>query len=164
MSEKLTPIEILSSYIETNSPFSGLVSAEDAMKAMDEYGKQFGAKEPKPSGKIKIYIAGKVTDTNMIECINKFGIVKKELEAKGYEVVNPLEVVGDSNAKWIPAMKQCLMAMLGCDEIYLLSDWQDSKGAKIEQAIAYNLKMPMHVQGEIRNFNHKTHNSHDTSI
>ncbi len=96
--------------------------------------------------KPKIYIAGKVTGTPIAECTMKFGTKQKELEAKGYEVINPLEVVGDFNTKWIPAMKKCLIAMLGCDEIYFLNDWSFSKGAKVEHVLSYILKYKRHFQ------------------
>lgn len=93
--------------------------------------------------KKKIYIAGKVSGMRFHECSLKFGVAQNKLQAQGYEVVNPLEVVGDFNAEWIPAMKLCLIAMLSCDEVYFLKDWKMSRGAVLENTIAKQLQIPM---------------------
>jgi hypothetical protein len=45
--------------------------------------------------KKKIYIAGKVTGLPQQEVIIKFAELQVGLESCGYEVINPLEVVGD---------------------------------------------------------------------
>ena len=95
--------------------------------------------QTKRSMKKKIYIAGKVTGEPIAECTMKFGTAQKKWEAKGYEVVNPLEVVGSFNVKWKPAMKLCIKALVDCDEVYFLKDWQMSPGAILEHKIAEEL-------------------------
>lgn len=93
--------------------------------------------------KKKIYIAGKVTGEPIAECTMKFGTAQKAIEALGYEVVNPLEVVGDWTTPWNVAMKKCIAALMGCDAIVLLADWQKSTGATIENNIATQLEIPI---------------------
>ena len=66
----------------------------------------------------------------------KFGTAQKFLEDKGYEVVNPLEVVNDWKMPWDQAMELCIEALSKCDAIYMLSDWKDSKGALTEHEYA----------------------------
>ena len=90
-----------------------------------------------------IYIAGKVTGLPMEEVVTKFEAAEQKLIQDGYEVVNPLKVVDNFEATWNDAMRKCIIALMGCDEIFLLPDWGDSKGAKVEYALAYNLKMKM---------------------
>ena len=89
----------------------------------------------------KIYIAGKVTGEPISECIIKFGQAQKELEALGFEVVNPLAVVGNFQSSWESAMKKCIKALVDCDGMVILPDWEDSPGAKIERQLAWDLNI-----------------------
>lgn len=91
--------------------------------------------------KKRIYIAGKVTGEEREVCWPKFQKVKFNLEALGYEVINPLEVVCADETCWDTAMKKCIAALMTCDMIYLLSDWRESKGAKIEHKLAKSLNI-----------------------
>lgn len=93
--------------------------------------------------KKKIYIAGKVTGEPKHLTALKFAMAKKEIEALGFEAINPIEVVGDWNATWDVAMRKCILALMGCEAIVLLPDWVDSKGAKLENEIAKSFDMPI---------------------
>lgn len=90
----------------------------------------------------KIYIAGKVTGENRAECTAKFALAKKEIEALGFEAINPLEVVGHWDTPWNPAMRKCIGALMECDAIVLLPDWISSRGAKIEYEISKFINIP----------------------
>lgn len=89
--------------------------------------------------KKKIYIAGKVSGESMAECTMKFSAVQKQLEAMGFEVVNPLETVGRWDISWEDAMKLCIIALMDCDAMVLLPDWNQSTGATIERQLAEDL-------------------------
>lgn len=91
--------------------------------------------------KMKIYIAGKVTGEDPKACAAKFAAAERRLIEQGYEVVNPIEVVGDFNADWKTAMRKCIKALMDCDAIYMLPDWYVSKGAKIEYWLAIDLSL-----------------------
>lgn len=93
--------------------------------------------------KKNIYIAGKVTGLDYQEVLLKFGIAEEELNASGFEAVNPTNLVKDPNAKWEDAMKICIAALVCCDAVYLLPCCNTSPGAKLELAIAANLKIPV---------------------
>ena len=80
----------------------------------------------------KIYIAGKVTGELLHECQQKFGKMQKELERRGFEVINPMNVVTDPHTPWQIAMDMCLKALADCEAIYMLPCSPDSPGAKIE--------------------------------
>jgi hypothetical protein len=92
--------------------------------------------------KKKIYIAGKVTGENKEDCIAKFAQAQSWVESRGFEAVNPLEVVGDWNTTWDKAMRMCIAKLTECDGILLLEDWTLSKGAKVEFDIAMALNIP----------------------
>lgn len=92
--------------------------------------------------KKKIYIAGKVTGEDILECNAKFKKAQKEIEALGFEAVNPLEVVGDWQTPWDKAMRMCVAKLTECDGIAMLPDWSTSKGAIIEWNISKYFEMP----------------------
>jgi hypothetical protein len=92
--------------------------------------------------KPRIYIAGKVTGTPIEETTNKFKSWKQAIESMGFEAVNPLEVVNNWNTPWEQAMRMCVAALVGCDAVFLLPDWMDSRGALIEQRIAQEMGIP----------------------
>lgn len=87
----------------------------------------------------KIYIAGKVTGEPIAECTMKFGQAQKEIESWGFEVINPLAVVGDFKSTWNDAMKKCIKALVDCDGMVILPCWNNSVGASIERQLAEDL-------------------------
>lgn len=91
--------------------------------------------------KPKIYIAGKVSGEKIHEVTMKFGKAQKQLEALGYEAINPLEVVNDWKADWKDAMKLCIKALVDCDAVLFLPDHKESKGAMLEFDIARKLEI-----------------------
>lgn len=110
--------------------------------------------------KKKIYIAGKVTGEPIAECTMKFGAAQKQIEALGFEAVNPLEVVGDFKAPWDLAMKKCIEALIYCDGVLLLQDCLESKGAMIERGLAQSMGIPTFY--DIKRFNETWNNSQPT--
>lgn len=94
---------------------------------------------------MKIYIAGKISDLSYSDAVAKFAKAAEILKRLGHDPVNPMEVNGlDGSGKeypWVEYMKRDIPVLLGCDAIYLLPDWNDSKGARLERYIAEELKM-----------------------
>lgn len=106
-----------------------------------------------------IYIAGKVTGTEITECRAKFGTAQINLQNRGFIVVNPLLVVGDWSTPWDVAMEMCLAALSNCNCIYMLPCSIDSKGAQIELQKA--IEMGIDIYYELENVeNEPTHNLH----
>lgn len=95
--------------------------------------------------KKKIYIAGKISGEDMASCTMKFGKVQKELEQQGFDVLNPLEVVGTWDITWEGAMKKCIAALITADALVLLHDFTESKGALIEEKLASDLNMKVFI-------------------
>jgi hypothetical protein len=92
------------------------------------------------------YISGKITgDSNYV---NKFMeaenyiIQKLKLEPYDLRVVNPAKISDEVNkefkgrVQYSDYMRADLTRLLRCDKIFMLRDWQDSKGAKLEHSIA----------------------------
>ena len=92
---------------------------------------------------MKIYISGKISDTNLTETRKRFAAVAKAMKRLGYEPVNPLENGLSEHDTWEAHIAKDIADMLQCKAIYMLQDWQDSKGARIEHYIAAEIGMPI---------------------
>lgn len=58
-----------------------------------------------------------------------------------YQPPNP-----DEEHPWEEYMRSSLKKLLLCDSIYMLSGWEDSRGAILEHHIAKQLNMTIHYQ------------------
>ena len=86
------------------------------------------------------YIAGKITGLPKANVKDKFNMIATQLSGMGYEVVKP-DAVSDDTKTWDAAVRNDIKKMLECDEVHLLPDWQDSRGAQLERDIALRLGM-----------------------
>jgi hypothetical protein len=86
-----------------------------------------------------IYISGKITGTS--DYMDRFAKAEKALRAKGWEVVNPAKENLPKNLPWEEYMKHDVKLLAGCDAIYMLDGWRQSRGACLERELALNLKL-----------------------
>ncbi len=84
------------------------------------------------------YVSGNITGLPKTAVQDKFNIIGEELAGKGYHVVKPYALTDESKATDV---RNDIKKMLECDEVHLLSDWQDSRGAQLERDIALRLGM-----------------------
>ena len=87
--------------------------------------------------KPKIFISGRITgDPNYVE---KFYQSEKRLKVS-YEVVNPcyLQFMGLPLVcySWRTCMLVCFWNLVRCSTVYMLKDWNESRGAKKEHRLA----------------------------
>lgn len=95
-------------------------------------------------GKTKrVYISGKVTGTS--DYVEKFAFYEKKLRDLGYEVINPVafNALLPQDLDYDDFMTVCYTLLSLCDYIFLIDDWVDSNGAKLElkYAIEHNIKI-----------------------
>lgn len=88
----------------------------------------------------KIYICGKITDMVWGTARAKFKQVEEMLKDRGYAVVNPIELCSPET-DWQRCMRKDIRELVTCDAIYVMDNWQDSKGARIEVAVAKELNL-----------------------
>jgi hypothetical protein len=90
--------------------------------------------------KRKIYISGPISGTD--DWKERFTRAEKELRvlysAGGEEidVINPARIEMPEGTTWQQYMDITLQMLRGCDEIYMLAGWRNSKGAQIERLYA----------------------------
>lgn len=82
--------------------------------------------------KKKIYISGKITGLDNFEDL--FNAVEQDLRFNGFAVMNPAKI--GAGFSYDEYMAICIPMLQICDVVYMLSNWKDSTGAKIEHQIA----------------------------
>ena len=92
---------------------------------------------------MKIYISGKISGTDLTETRARFASVAKAMKRLGYEPVNPLENGLSEHDSWETHIAKDIADLLQCKAIYMLQDWQESKGARIEHYIATEIGIPI---------------------
>jgi hypothetical protein len=94
----------------------------------------------------KIYISGRISGIEN-EAPKLFAIAEKKLRAQGFVVVNPMTLNHDHDKTWESYMREDIKALCDCDEIYMLSNWPDSRGAIVEHGLAHTLGLKIRYEG-----------------
>jgi hypothetical protein len=87
----------------------------------------------------RIYISGKITGLDTLEAARKFQDAEHYLimNYDNIEIVNPMRKVPHKKEKtWEQYMIEDISLLFGCDTIYMLDNWESSKGARVECSIA----------------------------
>ncbi len=95
-----------------------------------------------------IYISGKVTGQKIEDARQKFLKAEAFLEKFMPEerIINPLKIETRGGLDWEQYMAKDIVQLFFCDKIYMLSDWKESKGAKLEYLIAKEMGMKIIYQ------------------
>lgn len=111
-----------------------------------------------------IYLSGPISGIDPDVADARFARVQMDLEAKGFNVYNPLSAVAfdihmiaelkrvneptffyndHSVENWSDCMRIALCGMLGSHEVVMLTGWENSKGATLERDLALRLGIPV---------------------
>lgn len=88
---------------------------------------------------MKIYISGKMRGLPEDESRRLFKAAENYLVELGHDVINPWDSEDDKKRQckvWADFILYDLQILKTCDAIFMLSNWQDSDGAKCEHAFA----------------------------
>lgn len=94
----------------------------------------------------KVYISGKITGEDIHSVIRKFHDAARKIRRFGFEPVSPLDNGLPFPAAWEDHMGEDVKLLLKSDAIYLLPDYEQSKGARLELTIAKELGMPVFIE------------------
>lgn len=84
----------------------------------------------------KIYISGQISGQPIDSVREKFERAERRIKAMGLDPVNPMKNGLPENAPWELHMALDIVLLMGCESIYLLPDWEHSRGATLEKTIA----------------------------
>jgi hypothetical protein len=86
---------------------------------------------------MKIYISGQITGLPTEVAKNNFKEAEQSILHSGWLPINPFSInPGTDDPTWDDFMVADIRELFKCDGIYMLKGWQNSKGARIEHAIA----------------------------
>lgn len=97
---------------------------------------------------MKIYIAGKVTGLEESEIQDKFFKAKISLTKSGHKTMSPAVLTANAGFEHEDYLHICYAMIDVCDAIYMLSDWQKSKGARMELQYACDHRKEIMYQDE----------------
>jgi hypothetical protein len=94
---------------------------------------------------MKIYLSGKISGLHDLNK-PKFRRYTEVFQVHGWEVFNPHSIPpppfkASEKDEWHYYMRECIKALMDCDIVAVLDDWQQSRGAMIEVQIALDLGM-----------------------
>ena len=100
----------------------------------------------------KVYISGQISGLSQEEYHTNFGLAEAYLESIDHKPVNPLKIMACETEECAPSdskkedgsylhdygcyMKFDILALLDCDAIMMLPNWENSRGAQVELAVA----------------------------
>lgn len=90
----------------------------------------------------KVYVSGKITGMEELAALI-FDNAETILSNIGLEVVNPMKLDHDHDKRWESYMRVCIKALCDCDCIYILPNYNESRGALMEIAIAKDLDIKL---------------------
>ncbi len=97
---------------------------------------------------MKIYISGKITGYEISEAENKFKNSETYLLQKGLTPINPFNLSEIHPSKtWKDYMIDDIKGLFDCDAIFMQQAWGQSKGARVEYAIARELGLQIYHEG-----------------
>lgn len=86
--------------------------------------------------KKRIYIAGRITGLSSNEAQLNFERGCSKIYEMNAIPLNPYNIYLGNKGTWKDYMSICIPMLFACDEIYMLNNWKESKGACIEHALA----------------------------
>lgn len=98
---------------------------------------------------MKIYISGAISKIPKKESDKKFNKAEKHLRKLGLTPVNPKTLDHTFNSDYGDFMRTDLQALLDCQAIFMLDNWKNSDGAKVELQVAKACGMQVIIQGEM---------------
>lgn len=99
---------------------------------------------------MKIYISGKITGLPLEEAQALFqeaeDHLNDSLKEHNPEVINPMKIEHNHGQSWEEYMREDIYALLRCKAIYMLNNWGESRGARLEYAIAKEIGLVISFQ------------------
>lgn len=108
---------------------------------------------------MRIYIAGKITGLDHREVFEVFDRAVNIVAMAGHEPLDPMQLVDQTPGReYNEYLLDALAVFFTANAIYMLPNWQDSYGARVEHAIAVERRIPIfYAATELRDNTKNTH-------
>ena len=87
-----------------------------------------------------VYISGPIS-AYLPACVPIFATAAELLRSRGYSVINPLELPHNHDKQRQSFMLECITCLVNCDAIYILDNYELSKGTRVDIYIARYLEL-----------------------
>lgn len=98
---------------------------------------------------MKIYISGKITGLNYADVESKFKDAQELLTNIGFDVINPLNNGLTKEHSWEQHLGKDIELLLQCDAIYMMDNWMNSIGARIEYQTAVEMNKDILFESKV---------------
>jgi chromosomal replication initiation ATPase DnaA len=100
---------------------------------------------------MKVYISGKITGLPLSEAEERFKDAEELISALNLTPVNPLKNGLPRDSSWEEHMAKDIELLKQCEAIFMLENWEDSRGAKIEYDFAIGSGKTIMYENQISN-------------
>jgi hypothetical protein len=96
-----------------------------------------------------VYISGQITGLEFADAYFKFELAEKYVNSLTNKIaVNPMKLEHAHDQSWASFMLEDIKALFECQAIYMLNNWESSKGARIERSIAIEMGIEIIYENE----------------
>jgi uncharacterized protein DUF4406 len=100
---------------------------------------------------VKVYISGVISkggtlsEDEINRNLARFEAARVVLLNQGHEPWSPVHHIPENGkpstdyASWVAYMRQDIAALVGCDAIFMIPGWEESRGARLEVHVAREL-------------------------
>lgn len=81
--------------------------------------------------------------------MKKFHQAHVYLTTLDFKIVNPVTLPHDHDRSWKSYLKEDLKALRPCNDIYMLNNWEQSRGAILEHWYAKRYGIKVHYQPKL---------------
>lgn len=94
---------------------------------------------------MQIYISGQITGLDIKVAEEYFEQIEDKLRQAGHHPINPCKILPYSpELTWKDYMVEDIKAIFNCEAMFMLENWRNSKGAKIEHDLAQHLGLKVY--------------------
>ena len=95
---------------------------------------------------MKTYLSGQITGLPEDQAFQNFADAQTYFESLNYEVINPMLLPHNHDKRWKSYLREDIKALCDCEAIFMLSNFRNSKGARLEHHIAQELGLTIFYQ------------------
>jgi len=108
---------------------------------------------------VKVYISGGIAGFDRDDRLEAFGEMEIAIQRLGHETVNPFDCVPEEHEGECPQgyakgeghssachLRADLMALLDCDAVFMMRNWELSRGARLEHSVAADCGLQIYYE------------------